>query len=112
MSYRKTACDVVSAGQIGKAHGLRWGEICLKAPYHRARIAALLHDWNSQVCACVSSRAGLRAKWKHLACLPEAVEVIGPRLHHLAARRQMLGMVVRRLHCVAFRVGQLPLDHV
>ena len=55
---------------------------------------------------------GLRTQWKYLACFPKAVEVIGPRLHHLAARRQMLGMVVRRLHSVAFRVGQLPLNHI
>ena len=35
-----------------------------------------------------------------------------PCLHHLASRRQMYGMVVGRLHRVAFSVGQLPLDDV
>jgi len=42
----------------------------------------------------------------------QRVKVVRPRLHHLAARRQMLCMVVGSLHCVAFRVGELSFDDI
>jgi hypothetical protein len=46
------------------------------------------------------------------AALAQGIKMIRPSLHHLPPRRQMLRMVVSRLHSVVFGMRELPLDHV
>jgi len=46
----------------------------------------------------------------YLALLSERIKVVRPRLHHLASLRQILRVVVGRLHLIPFGMRELPLD--
>ena len=48
----------------------------------------------------------------HLGAGAQAIEVVGPGLHHLAAFREALSLVVGRPHFVALGMRELLLDHV
>ena len=76
-----------------------------------------LQTYRNQACrilrlsstASLQADASLRAQ---PASLCDAVDVVDPPLHHLAALRQVLRVVVGGPHFVLFDVGELAFNHV